>query len=807
MIRPEIIVRRFSRNIGLKAINIFCLSIAFACLIMLIAYVTFENSYDRFHSKANRIVRLTEESNHGLGDARIYTNHEFHNQLSKVVGIEVMTQIASIRQAVINVDNKRFNLDRFYYVDSTFFKVFDYRLKTGDRLNPIPSSRSIIVSEDFARKYFGTEDIIGKTIKIAFHQVRGENDFTVTGIMYNFPDNSHFKAEALIAIPRDFQHFAYTYLQLQNDDILGMTKTITSFYNEPIGDSAQIRNIKLQPITDIHLHSNKSRELERNGNYQSMILIVSAVLLIMIIALINLANNSRVLFLKNRDYYVLKRTHGASIRIIILEEVVQSLILSISIILFGFWFVFYLNKLLGFNSFSILSLRDLILVTGFFALVLLFVMVIPVLRYFVKDFFSWNRNTESALFSKSKSIAMRGFIIVQVAISVFVIIMTMGISKQMRYVLETQLGGKTDSIIVLLNQPEQVLKNFDKLKVELQNDPKILGFTAVMEPPAGAIKDRAKFMFEGNPQENSLDLLCIDSDFFSFFGLSAIAGTMLPRYPFTYEWEMNNIEATLGMIPGKKPEKLDEYSDNFLINRMALNQLGFSSPEEAIGKKIRLTKFPILDMIPGGRIVGVVEDFKYTSMFEKERPLLIMQRKLFTANFLIRLDPNFAKEALASITQKWQKINPDYPFVYEPLKETYRNIYYNEFNTRRFLNYFSILSLLISSLGLAVMMSFFIRYRLKEIGIRKVNGAKTKDILILLNKDLIIWVLIAFIMATPLAYFTMKKWLQNFAYQTSVSWWVFLGAGAVALLVALITVSYQSIKAARMNPVDAIRYE
>ncbi|MHC1705541.1 MAG: ABC transporter permease [Tenuifilaceae bacterium] len=807
MIRPDIIIRRFKRNIGLKAVNIFCLSIAFACLIMLIAYVTFEKSYDKFHPNANRIVRLTESPRQGLIDARIYTNPEFHNFLSGIPGIETVCRIATIKQAVITVSNKRFNLNRFYYVDSSFFKVFNYKIKTGDQLNPIPTNRSIIVSENFARKYFGTEDIIGKTIKIAFHQVKGENDFTVSGIMYNCPDNSHFKAEALIAMPKDFQHFAYTYLQLQSDDKSIMTEKLTAIYNEAETDSSQTRKIELQPITEIHLHSNKARELERNGSYQSMILIISAVLLIVLIALINLSNNSRVLFLQNRDYYVLKRTHGASIGIVILEEVVQILILSASIILIGFWFVYYLNKLLGINSFSILSVTDLIFISVLFALVLLIVMIIPVLRYFVKDFFSWNRNIENTFLSKSKSLAMRGFIIAQVTISVFVIIMTMGISKQMNYVLETQLGGDMDSIIVLPNQPEQALRNFDQLKEELLSDPKILGFTAAMEPPADAIKDRANFTLEGKEQESAIDILCIDCDFFNFFGLKVIEGNMLPRYPYSYNWEMHNVEAAIGMLPGVKPEKLDEFSDNFLINRKALTQLGFSTPEEAIGKRIRLTNHPILDMIPGGKIVGVVEDFKYTSMFEKERPMLIMQRRLFIANFLIRYDPNYAKEALSSIREKWQKINPDYPFNYETLPETYKNVYYNEFNTKRFLTYFSLLSLIISSLGLVVMMSFYIRYRLKEIGIRKVNGAKTADILILLNKDLVVWVIIAFCIATPLAFFALKKWLQGFAYQTSISWWVFVGAGILALIVALITVSWQSLKAARMNPVDAIRYE
>ena len=438
-------------------------------------------------------------------------------------------------------------------------------------------------------------------------------------------------------------------------------------------------------------------------------------------------------------------------------------------------------------------------------------MVLPVVRYFIKDFFSRNRNIENTFMSKKKSLAMRGFVIAQVTISIFVIIMTIGVSKQMDYVLSTQLGGKMDGIIVLPNQPTKVVKNFDRLKEELLRNPKIIAVTAAMEPPAGAILDKTIIEYEGEKHENPVDLFCVDGDFFSFFNLNVLAGTMFPRYPYTFDWESKNINITMLARQGIKApidfQPPAEYSDCFLINESALAELGIKSPADAIGKRIKLTSHPVLNIIPGGRIVGVVDDYKYTSMFEKERPLLIIERRMFISNFLIRYDTAYTNEVLASIRENWFKINPDYPLNYEPLPETYRNIYFNEFNSKRFLSYFSMLSLLISALGLTVMMSFFIRSRVKEIGIRKVNGANTIDILIFLNKNLISWILISFCIASPFAYYVMNRWLQNFAYQTSVSWWVFVSAGIIALFVALVTVSYQSIKAARMNPVDAIRYE
>lgn len=794
----------------MKLVSILCLSIAFACLILLVAYSKFELNFDQFHSKAVRIARLTIDPKEGLPDARVYG--DWRSLSKEIAGIESITRIGSIRQATFTFDNKIFSLSKAYFVDSLFFQTFSYPIKIGDRINPFPNQNSVVVSEGFARKYFDSENIIGKSIKISSRDGIDEVNYTISAIMLDFPCNTHFKAELLIPMPKAYEFFCYTYFLLQTPaEIKTLPAKIVDSFKRSKDDTTSYPKVRLQPITDIHLHSNKAREMERNGSYQSLIILISSVVLILIIALINLSNNSRVLFLKNRDYYVLKRTHGATIGVLILEEIVQSLILSIFIIVFGYWFVFYLIKLIGVDVFSILSTSQLIAISTLFVVILALVMVLPITRYFIKDFFSRSRNTENSYLSKSKSLAMRGFIIAQVTISIFVIIMTIGVFKQMDYVLSTQLGGKMDGIIVLPSQPQKVVKNFDRLKEELLRNPKIIAVTAAMEPPAGAILDKTIIEFEGVKHDNPIDIFCVEENFFNFFNLNVLAGTMLPRYPYCFEWEQKNINTIMLTKQGIKPpadfQSPAEYSDYFLINRSALAELGLKSPEDAIGKRIQLSSHPMLNIILGGKIVGVVEDYKYTSMFEKERPLLILQRRLFISNFLIRYDTAFTKEALASIREKWQRINPDYPLNYEPLPETYRNIYYNEFNSKRFLSYFSMLSLLISALGLAVMMSFFIRYRIKEIGIRKVNGANTMDILVLLNKNLIAWVLISFCIAAPLAYYVMNRWLQNFAYQTSVSWWVFIGAGIIAMLVALITVSYQSIKAARMNPVDAIRYE
>jgi putative ABC transport system permease protein len=252
--------------------------------------------------------------------------------------------------------------------------------------------------------------------------------------------------------------------------------------------------------------------------------------------------------------------------------------------------------------------------------------------------------------------------------------------------------------------------------------------------------------------------------------------------------------------------KLGNYREKYILNESALKLMGIRKPEDAIGKRFRLTFF-LPDLFPEGEIVGVVPDFHYTNLHSKEKPLVIAPRKIFNYCFLIDIDPNQREKAIATIASIWQRINPEFPFEYEYITDSYQKVYAVEYAQTHVLSMFALISIILSSLGIFALAAFSMQRRIKEIGIRKVNGARTSEVMILLNKDFIKWVAISFVIASPLAYLSMHKWLENFAYKTELSWWIFALAGLLAMGIALLTVSWQSWRAATRNPVEALRYE
>jgi putative ABC transport system permease protein len=244
--------------------------------------------------------------------------------------------------------------------------------------------------------------------------------------------------------------------------------------------------------------------------------------------------------------------------------------------------------------------------------------------------------------------------------------------------------------------------------------------------------------------------------------------------------------------------------DNIIVNRKALGQLGFSSPEEAIGKEVGIAHNS-LDYFPTGIICGVVEDFTYTNVYEDAIPMAILQRNMFMNCFIIRVAPGRNEQAFATLNSVWATLNPDYPINYKFLSDSYKSLYVNELNAEKVVLFFSILSFIITILGLIIFMAFMIKNRMKEISIRKVNGATNSEIVFMLNFGLLRWIFLSFVIAMPAAWYVMDKWLENFAYKTTIYWWIFVLAGISVLLVSFLAISRQSLRAARINPAKSLK--
>jgi putative ABC transport system permease protein len=360
------------------------------------------------------------------------------------------------------------------------------------------------------------------------------------------------------------------------------------------------------------------------------------------------------------------------------------------------------------------------------------------------------------------------------------------------------------------------VQRYEVFKDELLKNPEILSVTGAMEEPGGDILDATPFEMEGISADmaKTINIFTTDSNFFSALCISPLAGTVELGFTPSFQWEQQAMELSMlkqyNSTDRKKIDELEkkvgEYREKYILNQSAIDMLGFSSPTDAIGKRFRLS-FHLPYLFPEGEVVGVVPDFHYTNLYRNERPLVIVSRKVFTHCFIIQVNPEQIGKAVSTIERVWRELNPDYPFQYQFITDSYRLVYRNEYSQMKLLAIFTIISIVLSCLGIYAVSAFNMQRKVKEIGIRKVNGAKIWQVMLMLNIDLVKWVAIAFVIATPIAFYAMDKWLQNFAYRTLLSWWVFALAGLLALVVALLTVSWQSWLAARRNPVEALRYE
>lgn len=389
-------------------------------------------------------------------------------------------------------------------------------------------------------------------------------------------------------------------------------------------------------------------------------------------------------------------------------------------------------------------------------------------------------------------------LIVQYSIVLFIIIVGIGINSQMALIRNTQVAGNNDSILVFEEQPHEVIKNYTAFRDELLKHSEIESVTAAMQLPGIAVRDMIAITSQGK-EPVYIPVLVVGEDFMQTFDIKPVAGTLFPPLRLSYA-EEENLQQRKMYEEGFK----SSHKDNIIVNRKALGQLGFSSPEEAIGKEVGIVHNS-LDYFPTGIICGVVEDFTYTNVYEDAIPMVILQRNMFMNCFIIRIAPGRNEQALATLNSVWATLNPDYPINYKFLSDSYKSLYENELDAEKVVQFFSMLSFIITILGLIIFMAFMIKNRMKEISIRKVNGATNSEIVFMFNFGLLRWIFLSCVIAMPTAWYVMDKWLENFAYKTTIYWWMFVLAEVSVFLVSFLAISWQSLRAARINPAKSLK--
>jgi putative ABC transport system permease protein len=796
----KVAIRHILKHKGFSFINIVGLAIGIACSVLILLYVSHELSYGKFHEKADRIYRLALRAS--IGDTKISqtlsSSETFRRLQMDSPEIVAGVKILKLDGTPVVFKGNTFYEQKFFAVDDTFFDIFTFPLIHGDLRTVLTEPNTMVISEATALRYFGSMDAVGKILRADFSFNSTRIDFKITGISENVPDNSHFHYDFLVSSSsfpalinnKDWSANNFiTYLLLQD----GISQEVfdeklKEFVRNYLGRErfdawvaeGNYWELYLQPLTGIHLNSDLNGEFEANGNatYVYIFLIVS--LIILFIACINFMNLSMAKSSLRAKEVGMRKVVGSNRSGLVLQFLSESLVLSfislaiglvivvillpfygnligrqLEIHLFDNWFVF--PSLLGLGL-------GVGLVSGSYP------------AFFLSSFKPITVFRGISAGSKGNSWLRNILVIFQFTISIFLIIGTLVVNQQLKFFQNTKLGFDKEQVLVVQN-PGALENNTAPFKETLCKHSSIVDVSGSNTLP-GRSFNNIFFGAEGVNGKFTLNLCVCDHDFLKTLKLEMAQGRFFSR-------------------------EFPSDAKAAVINEKAAEVLGWENP---LGKKIwdleNQRKFTV---------IGVIKDYHYESLHQEIRPQAqLLSGDYYTGgeNYIsVRLNTENIVQTILYVENTWKNFAPGKPFEYSFLDDDYDSLYMNEMQTRKLFSIFSFLAIFIACLGLFGLASFIAERKTNEIGIRKILGASVPRIVNHLNKRFIKWVLIATLIAWPAAWYAMSRWLQNFAYRIDLSWWMFVLAAVLAIMIALITVSFQTVKAALKNPADSLRYE
>ena len=756
------------------------MAIGMASAILILLWVQDEWSYDRFFKNANELFRVIENQNLPAGGSSLIV--PVPGALAPALKEEYPEIIRAVRLCPnpLTLQKKgEFIEETVISTDKDFLKMFGIRFIRGDINTALDDPHSIVITEETAKKYFGNEEALGKTLAS-----RGFN-VTVTGIVKSMPENSHIQFNILIPVEwlselgghtDGWNERFNTYIELQKGtDSKIVEAKIHDFIKKHNKESNS--EIFLQNIKKVHLYSLGKYFADSYGTGDiTYVRILSLIaIFILIIACINFLNLSTAQSARRAREIGVRKVSGANKQKIILQFLGESLLIVlvahviamilVELLLPGFnnligkqLYVNYESAGLYIGLFTVVIFCGL-LAGGYPAFYLSSLKPLDVIKGTV------NKNPGNAGFR-------RILVIFQFSLSILLITCTLIVENQLKYIQNKNLGFNKDNIGYFMFPTRPSDPKLETLKKELVSNPDILSVTRAGNPFYND-GTRNGFTWEGKGEGNDV--------YFHMIGVD-------PDYASTYKLELKKGRFFSSEFQTDKTA--------IVINEEAEKILGFSNP---VGVTITSSGGSKLN------IIGVVKDFHIQSLHYKIGQVIMQMGE--SNNFYIRMKPDRIIPVVESVKKTFKAYDPGLPIDFHFLDDDYDNLYRTERRMGKIFGYFSLLAILISCLGLVGLSSFMTQRRTKEIGIRKINGAKSFEIFSLLSREYIMWVLISIIIACPVAWYAMHKWLQNFAYRITIGWWVFALAGIIALLIAILTVSIQSFRAASKNPVEALRYE
>lgn len=782
----KIALRNFRRHKPFAIINILGLAIGIACAILIFLWVNDELSYDRY--QPNNIYRITTRVDNA--DEALTSFPLVPAIQSQIPGIKTATRVAPT-SAIITIGTQQYEERHILYADSTFLQLFSFPLSEGDISTSLSRPDGVILSQNTARKYFGDTDPMGRTITID-NDIR-QYSLQVTGVLKEPTGNSHLKFDMLLPMSLyvksiDFNgtwdNFdLYTYIRLDDHALtttagLGiLERQIDTIYRS--GQPATKAQFFLQPITAIHLHSRLAGDVDGNGSIEYVNIFSMIAVFILLIACVNFINLSTALSGYRAKEVGIRKVLGTARPKLILQFICESLLLTL--IALG---IALLITWAALPKYSNLSGKALMLRFSDprFILILVGVTVIPgvVAGFYpalVLSHFKPLKVLKGITIQRTKTSWLRsGLVVFQFAISIMLIMGAILVNRQLHYISNRNIGFDKENLVdVQMPAVGDLFSNSQALQATLKSYPGIADYTVVSELPANLTRVRPDIDWEG--KDPNLKMLVpdmmVDENFTKTFKIPMLAGRFFS----------NNFGGD---------------DSNFVVNETALRLMNLK-PADAIGKHLHFAR-------NNGEIIGVIKDFNFRTVHQPIEPL-ILRRNKFGGYLVVRVKPYALRNSIAQLKEIFGKVYPTYPFTYGFLDDQLAQLYRAEQQMGRLLNIFSLLSIFISCMGLFGLAAFTTKSRTKEIGIRKAVGATTPQILTMLSKDFIKPVAIATLVAFPLSYWLMSDWLQNFAYHVGISWWIFLVTGMLSMIIALITISAQAIRAALTNAADALRTE
>jgi len=797
-------LRNLRRNKFYSVLNIGGLAIGTTCCILILLYVQDELSWDRFHDKANRICRIAYHfvtADRGTSIARTaYVQGPMLKQ--DYPEVENYVRFSDYMTRVVRYEDTAYSEERFIWVDNSVFDIFSFNLIKGNPREALTKPNTVVLTEDLAVKYFGTENPIGKGLRVGDDAL-----YTVTGVVENIPANSHIRPNFLASFATlSFQSTGdtgadlsrsnyYTYILLkEGTDYKALEQKIDGFtekYYGPMlkryGASARY---ELQPLTSIYLHSKLEYELGETGEMVYVWLLSAIGLSILLLACLNFINLSTARAANRAKEVGLRKVVGAQRMQLITQFIGESMILTCIATLLSLFLVFLtlpiFNGISG-KSLALSYMSNPVFLLGFLGLFAIVSLIGGSYPGFFLSAFRPIEAIQGRLRRGAKHSVLRiALVSFQFTVSIVLIISTLIVNRQLNYIRNVELGYDKDNIIALTIRNETTQKKHEALRNGFMANPNILSVSASGSLPLG-ISGHSAHHIEGQPMNERTMLYAqiVDEYFIDTYNMKIAKG--------------RNFSKDFPTDPDKA----------VIINEAAAKEFGWH--DDPLGKEIGL---PLSGTpLKTYKVVGVVKDYHFQSLHKEIRPVVLYCANPNRASYYsyyrmsLRVSPENIQDTLRFLRSKWREFDPQFPLEFTFLNDQYDALYRTEERLGKLFGYFTALAVLIGCLGLFGLSSYSAEQRTKETGIRKVLGATTSNVTLLLVREFTKWVLLAALIAWPVGYYIMNTWLQNFAYRIRLGVDTFVLSALLALAIAILTVTYQAVKAAVANPVDSLKYE